>query len=408
MPSNIHPLLLACLVFCSVRVVASSKKRKRTASPLLRDTCNDVDAVELEDDIVAMRDSSLECPVLDFGERTSVSIKGLMAARRYEEVAKFGEEMRVEEFLKHIRPVMTTVEHYIGLFEHLKRRAMRVGFLIHVDMSLVRNSVVELMRLGFKNSYQYNYSDLFGAIISSLKGDRHDRAIGLFEAAHGEDEFDEEYARSGFTSQFEICLDEFFVAFPPEKNSMPLKRFIACRGEEFSKRCPFIFEAFCQALLCALKSKLFDADARKLLVDLAGQPLLITSAAFARVLSYTEAYATQAKFFTYGWREAIEVALEGEPRLGRHLWKVLVEKFPCAFSGEYPCTADARAAALRHIKTKQMLEDEWANENVPKLAPRLFKILMELVPDLLPSVLWNIVSGYAITWIVTENDNSPT
>ena len=38
------------------------------------DTCNDVDAVELEDDVVAVRDSSLECPVFDFGERTSVSI----------------------------------------------------------------------------------------------------------------------------------------------------------------------------------------------------------------------------------------------------------------------------------------------------------------------------------------------
>ena len=73
---------------------------------------------------------------------------------------------------------------------------MRVGFLIHVDMSLVRNSVAELTRLSFKNSYQYM---LFRPIqcyhlITEGEPPPRDRAIGLFEAAHGEDKFDEEYA----------------------------------------------------------------------------------------------------------------------------------------------------------------------------------------------------------------------
>ena len=74
----------------------------------------------------------------------------------------------------------------------------------------------------------------------------------------------------------------------------------------------------------------------------------------------------------------------------------MVSKYPSQFSGEYPSTDEAHAAALKDFKpTKQDLEEEWAKRNAPKLQMKL----KMLVPDLLPTVLLGIVTEYAVTWI---------
>ena len=53
------------------------------------------------------------------------------------------------------------------------------------------------------------------------------------------------------------------MRYPPEKDSMPLKRFLTLHGEEFSKKHPAIFELFAKVsvgvAMSAWQSRLAEA-----------------------------------------------------------------------------------------------------------------------------------------------------
>ena len=51
--------------------------------------------------------------------------------------------MNDEELLKCLCQVVTTLDHFKGLYEYLKQRNMVPGFLAHGEMVLVRKVIVE-------------------------------------------------------------------------------------------------------------------------------------------------------------------------------------------------------------------------------------------------------------------------
>ena len=115
------------------------------------------------------------------------------------------------------------------------------------------------------------------------------------------------------------------IRYPPEKDSMPLKRFLTLHGEEFSKKHPAIFETICEELVWKLKWQLDNLASQKLLIDLVGQPSLLTPVAFARGFLYTADDTYRANFIKYGYKEAIEEGLKEEYHDGgRKLWEVMV------------------------------------------------------------------------------------
>ena len=122
----------------------------------------------------------------------------------------------------------------------------------------------------------------------------------------------------------------------------------------------------------------------------------------------------RSNFIKYGWREALEEGLkEKYPGGGRKLWAVMLHDLPDQFSGEYPSTDEARAAALENFKpTKQDLEEAWAARNAQAFLPKLIAKLLD--PDifiLLPSALWDIVVEYAATgatWVDIEDTAPPS
>ena len=113
----------------------------------------------------------------------------------------------------------------------------------------------------------------------------------------------------------------------------------------------------------------------------------------------------RSDFIKYGWREAIQEGLKEEyPFGGRKLWAVMVSEYSDHFSGEYPCTEEARNIALKNFKlTKQEWELEWALANAPIFLPKLIAKLQELdIFTLFPSDLWCIIVEYAetgATWV---------
>ena len=100
----------------------------------------------------------------------------------------------------------------------------------------------------------------------------------------------------------------------------------------------------------------------------------------------------RSNFITYGWREAVQEGLKEEYEDGgRDLWRVMTSKFPAQFSGEYPHTDELRAAACKHLPTKQQQEEEWAEKNSVILLQKLMSldITQTLLPkDLMGHYLW--------------------
>ena len=236
----------------------------------------------------------------------------------------------------------------------------------------------------------------------SLKEDSHERAASLFEAARG---------RPGLNDWFHFFVDGFFKRYSPEKDNMPLKRFLTLHGEEFGRKHPATFETICERLVLNLKWRLDSLASQKLLIDLVGQHSLLTPVAFAEGFLHTANDIQRANFIKYGYREALEEGLTRRKYLGgrMYLWDLMVSTLPNQFSGKFPKTDKARAAALRSFKhTKQDREEAWimANAQNPQTMLRmkqLAKYLNELEINF-PTVLWVIVAEYAIvpSWIDTD------
>ena len=71
-------------------------------------------------------------------EHISVQFKTLIDKGKYIELASLGEGMKNDEFLKHLCPIMTTLNHYEGLVECLKNRGMLADFIANGSMMLVK------------------------------------------------------------------------------------------------------------------------------------------------------------------------------------------------------------------------------------------------------------------------------
>ena len=294
---------------------------------------------------------------------------------------------------------MTTLGQFKGLYEYLKQRKMVPDFLAHGRMVLVREVIVETDLLETK---QFGHCDSFyDAIALSLKEDRHERVADLFEAA---------YERPDWKNKFVVFAHGFFERHPLEKDSMPLKRFLSLYGKEFSKKHPAIFEILCGRLVLKLRLRPDNLASQKLLIDLVGQPSLLTPVALARGFLCAAGGRDRANFIKYGYKEAVEEGLKRNMDDGGiYLWRVMVSTLPNQFSGEYPSNDEARIIALRDFKpTKQDLEEQWLVNNAMNPQAKLrMRQLAEYLGELdinIPIVLWVIVAEYATvsSWIDTE------
>ena len=367
--------------------VLKPKSKPKPAS-LLADTTNTAPAVQLKDRGILMQGIPEEGQISGKDGQTK-RFEELISKKQYEEMAKLGDEMGDKELLKYLCQVVTTLDHFKGLFGYLEQRNMVPSFLAHGKMVLIGKVIVETSLLKTRNGG--GCDSIYDGIVLSLKEDSHERAASLFEAARG---------RPGWKHKFDRFVDGFFVRWFPEKDSMPLKRFLSLYGEELSKKHPVIFKTICEELVWELSYQLDNPVLQKLLIALVGQPSLLTPVAFARgFLEYSYQDISRINFIMYGYKEALEEGLKkAYPRGSIKLWGVMVSTHPTQFSGEYPDTDEARSIALKNFKpTKHDLEEAWAKEHAPMLLKHLETLVAELP---LYRDLLSIIAGYAITWVV--------
>ena len=154
----------------------------------------------------------------------------------------------------------------------LKQREMVPGFLAHGEMALVRKVIVET---GLYQTVKiFGYCDsIYAAIALSLREDRHERVAGFFEAARERPRL-EEQVRS-------VC-DRFFWKISSQRKAAGHSNdSLTLHGKEFSKRHPAVYEGFCEKLVGKLVSQFNSPASKKLLIDLVGQPALLTSVVYA-------------------------------------------------------------------------------------------------------------------------------
>ena len=119
-----------------------SPKSKPKPASLLVDTTNTAPAVQLKDQGILVQSVPEENQVSEKDEQTK-KFEELINKKQYEEIAELGKEMNDEELLKCLCQVVTSLDHFKGLYEYLKQRKMVPGFLAHGEMVLVRKVIVE-------------------------------------------------------------------------------------------------------------------------------------------------------------------------------------------------------------------------------------------------------------------------
>ena len=83
-----------------------------------------------------------ESQVSERNEQTK-RFEELISKKQYKEIVELGKEMSDKELLKCLCQVVTSLDHFKGLYEYLKQRKMVPGFLAHGEMVLVRKVIVE-------------------------------------------------------------------------------------------------------------------------------------------------------------------------------------------------------------------------------------------------------------------------
>ena len=314
-------------------------------------------------------------------EKVSEQFESLLAKEWYGEVVKLGSGMGDDEFFKCLCPLITTLDHYKGLFKRLKHRAMSKGFLIHGNMALVKKAITEFP--DDRSGYYIDSDIIRSVIVLSLNEGRHDRVVGILEAVNERfAEIDERRRQTGSDTIFKLFVSKLFGLLALEKDSLPLRRFLTLQGEELREKHPVIFETICSELVPYLRDKLSDPLARKLLVDLIGQRSLLTTRAFVKGFLVEDYLPLQIDFTIYSWREAMREGLKEERYRGggENLWMRMVSIFPEQFSGGFPRSEEALEGVLEKFLTKQQLEEAWARENAPVLLEALNGHVTELLP----------------------------
>ena len=344
-------------------------------------------------------------------EQVAEKFKALMNERRYVEIVELGNSMEKDVLAKHLYPLMTTTEHCKYLNGYLDSRNMIPDFLMLGEMGLVRKAILE-----FENTDSDYYifdEHIWDAITLSIKGHRDNRAISLLRTGRERHATaDEQRKLAGKTPQFEVLLKDFSRRLIEKEDRALLKRFLTINKEKLDEGWPNIFEIMCQGMVFCLVARLGRQDHKKLLTDFVGQPSLITMTAFVNGFLEYDFDFCRSRFIKYGYKEAIEEGLkEKYPGGGRYLWDVMLHDLPGQFSGEYPSTDEARAAALENFKpTKQDWELMWPLANAQAFLPKLAAKLQELdIFIIFPLDLWGIVVEYAATgatWVDVE-DTAP-
>lgn len=315
--------------------------------------------------------------------------EALLREEQHKEVIKSTEKTEKDKLPMWFCLLITTLEQYKGQRGDLIGRGTFPTFLVYGDMAVARGAIVEFAK---GSNYHVKEKSIQDAIILSFKDKQYGRAIDLMKAI--------DMRHAGSTRWVGRFMNGLFRRLVPEKNSVSLKRFLTLSGEKFKEKHPILFKVFCQTLVSRLRTRSYrNPNAKKLLLDLVGQPSLLTPEAFVGGFLFAHMKGTYTlNFIAFNWAEAIEEGLKEIYPGSIDLWSAVMAKFPNKYPTKYPPEAEVLAAVLKNFKTKEDLQEAWTKANVPNIWLKLEELAIQLR---IPKVMMMLVTEYsypACTW----------
>ena len=123
-------------------LVSNSKPKSRPNFPLV-DMTSTVAAVQPGGRDALASDPQKAQSILRKERQILSKFETLIDQRQYGIIIKRSETMSDGKIIRYICPVITTLNQFKGIYEHLKQRNMIPGFLAHGEMVLVKKVITE-------------------------------------------------------------------------------------------------------------------------------------------------------------------------------------------------------------------------------------------------------------------------
>ena len=186
-------------------------------------------------------------------EQFAARFRRLLEKGKYWEATRLSIFMDEGEFLTQACPVVTTFEHFDGLFQCLGPRGALGHILKHVGMEFLRRVILESEHAKFEYTISTCIHDL---VIPTLEEQRYDRAIDILKAVQERyAEGDGRPERMGEVPKFRLFMDEFIKRLLQNGDGTSVKKFFNLHGKNIWSRCQDIFGVFYQSTAQHLRDR---------------------------------------------------------------------------------------------------------------------------------------------------------
>jgi hypothetical protein len=310
----------------------------------------------------------------------------LIERGNYEGIAKLGKMTRYK-FVRNLCPLMTTVEHYNGLYRLMDNNKLIPCFIVYGNIKLVRKVI---SRDGVQQGHFLIDPDVENALVLSFHQENHGRFIGILTAR------EHHHIQSGRSGELEydmVSISDFYDAIDPKKN-MKFKHLLVSDGKRLNSEYPASYKFLCENLVFHFYFRKQDLT----LKDFLGQPFPFPSDAI--IDGFLFGYFSDShlqRFLDVAPREAIERGmLVSDEYFRRRLWKNIVKRFSLTDS-TFPPSRETLEDVLKRFPTKDDLEKAWSKENAhlfKGMIPKRSKEMIALISSL------NLISDVLVTMVV--------
>ena len=222
-----------------------------------------------------------------------------------------------DRLLRQICERVKTFDDYDEEYDTLNRHNLFPEFLVYGNHEVILKEMPQISRF---DACYINDKDVLKALHVSLQNGQHVRFVSLLEVAEKrfakQDVWSDMRVNSPITQEF---MEELFEHSIFPNNGMLVKRLLTLHVQDFMASHPKLFEFLFKEFVCRLYLKAkHDPKMKKMLIDLVGQPSLLTERIFAQIfldscIPFFD--SIRRDFIAYGWKEAIEEGLKESIRV---------------------------------------------------------------------------------------------
>ena len=317
-------------------------------------------------------------------------LKELMEDGHHGTVYNIGRRMGTVMLKRQFYPLVTTVKHYVGIYEYLKDNFLLYDFLVNGTEAGV-TVAIQGVKKGDK-SY-LDIDTISTASFWAFNNDNFDRVVCLLGALKRS-----EVGKAGLEGgeklrELSTVIQHIFHRMTSMNDlGVRAKHFLVLRGDELDDKHFVIHEAFCKELGKAVRARFTGSQASEFLAVLAQQPIPLSVSALVKgLLEGSDISQVPVCLEGLTWREFHESLIFDDQEKGGGLWEAMKRSIPLKYFGEYPSSAEAYHAFLNRFKFRKELQMEWLLSELDAILKR-----HDDASCILPFALLSLIAEYII------------